>query len=93
MSQLVVAKNIHGIVLVAENRTIQLDEEGNEVSFQVNRLIPLGSQCALLTAGVADGTGMGSALRQFTQDEGLKDAEDLYGAALAFLSTLSTNDS
>ena len=30
MSQIVVAKNVHGIVLVAENRATELDEEGKE---------------------------------------------------------------
>jgi hypothetical protein len=73
--------------LVAENRAIELDEEGKEISFQMNRLIPLGSHCALLTSGAADGTGMGNALKQFIQEEGLKDVEDVYGAALPFLST------
>ena len=87
MPQIVVAKNVHGIVLVAENRAIELDEEGNEVSFQMKRLISLGTHCALLTAGAADGTGMGNALKQFIQEEGLKDVEELYGATLAFLST------
>jgi 20S proteasome alpha/beta subunit len=87
MSQIVVAKNVHGIVLVAENRATELDEEGKEVSFQMKRLIPLGSHCALLTPGTADGTGMGNALKQFVQGKGLKDVEEIYGAALAFLST------
>lgn len=87
MSQIVVAQNIHGIVLVAENRAIQLDEEGEEISLPMKRLIPLASHCALLTAGAADGTGMGNAFKQFIQGEGLKDVEELYGAALAFLST------
>jgi len=87
VSQIVVAKNVHGIVLVAENRVTELDEEGKEVSFQMKRLIPLGSHCALLTAGAADGTGMGNALKQFVQEEGLKDVEELYGAAFTFLST------
>jgi len=87
MSQIVAAKNVHGIVLVAENRATELDEEGKEVSFQMKRLIPLGSHCALLTSGTADGTGMGNALKRFVQGEGLKDVEEIYGAALVFLST------
>jgi hypothetical protein len=40
-----------------------------------------------LTAGAAEGIEMGNALKQFMQGEGLKDVQDLYGAALAFLST------
>ena len=87
MSQIVVAQNIHGIVLAAENRALQLDENGKEISLQVNRLLPLTTHCALLTAGAAEGTEMGNALKSFIQGERLNDVEELYGASLAFLST------
>jgi hypothetical protein len=87
MSQIIVAKNIHGIVLAAENRALQLDESGREISLQVNRLLPLTTHCALLTAGAAEGIEMGNALKSFIQGERLNDVEDLYGASLAFLST------
>ena len=87
MSQVIVAQNAHGIVLAAENRAVQLDEKGKEVSLQLNRLLPLSSHCALVTAGAAEGVAMGNALRQFVQGEKLDDVQDLYGASLAFLST------
>jgi len=87
MSQIVVTQNIHGIILAAENRALQLDESGKEISLQVNRLLPLTSHCALLTAGSAEGIEMGNALKSFIQGERLNDVEDLYGASLAFLST------
>ncbi len=87
MSQIIVTKNIHGIILAAENRALQLDESGKEISLQVNRLLPLTSHCALLTAGAAEGIEMGNALRSFIQGEGFNDVEELYGASLAFLST------
>jgi hypothetical protein len=87
MSQIIVAQNVHGIVLAAENRAVQLDEKGKEISLQVNRLLPLSSHCALLTAGAAEGVEMGNALKQFIQGEKLNDVQELYGAALAFLST------
>src|SRR4030042_1099597 len=87
MSQIVVTQNIHGIILAAENRALQLDESGREISLQVNRLLPLTSHCALLTAGAAEGTEMGNALKSFIQGEGLNDVEEVYGASLAFLST------
>jgi hypothetical protein len=87
MSQIIVAQNVNGIVLAAENRAIQLDEKGNEISLNVNRLLPLTSHCALLTAGAPEGTEMGSALKNFIQGEKLNDVQELYGAAIAFLST------
>ncbi len=87
MSQIIVAQNVHGIILAGENRAIQLDEKGNEISLQINRLLTLTSHCALLTAGAAEGTEMGNALKNFLQGEKLNDVQDIYGAALAFLST------
>jgi hypothetical protein len=87
MSQIIVVQNVHGIVLAAENRAVRLDENGEEISFRVNRLLPLTSHGALLTTGAAEGIEMGNALKRFVQEEGLKDVEDIYGAALAFLST------
>jgi len=87
MSQIIIAQNIHGIVLASENQAIQLDGEGKEISLQMNRLLPLTSHCALLITGAAEGTEMGNALKNFIQGEGIDDAQDLYGAALAFLST------
>jgi hypothetical protein len=87
MSQIIVAQNVHGIVLASENRAIQLDERGNEISLQINRLLPLTSHCALLTTGAAEGMEMGNALRNFLEGEKLNDVQDIYGAALAYLST------
>jgi len=87
MSQIIVAQNVHGIILAAENRAIQLDEMGKEIPLQVNRLLPLSSHCALVTAGAAEGVEMGHALQQFIQGEKLNDVQELFGASLAFLST------
>jgi hypothetical protein len=87
MSQIIVAQNVHGIVLAAENRGIQLDDQGREVPLQVNRLLPLTAHSALLVAGAPEGVEMGNALSLFLRDEGLNDVEQLYGAALPFLST------
>ena len=87
MSQIVVARNTHGIILAAENWAVQLDEGGKEISLSVNRLLPLTSHSALLTVGAPEGIEMGNALKHFIEGEGLMDIEQLYGAALAFLST------
>ena len=87
MSQIIVAQNVHGVVLAAENRAIQLDEMGKEIQLQVNRLLPLSPHCALVTAGAAEGVEMGHELQQFIRGEKLDDVQDLYGASLAFLST------
>jgi hypothetical protein len=87
MSQIIVAQSVDGIVMACENRAIQLDEKGNEISLQINRLLPLTPHCALLISGSAEGRDMGSALKNFLAEEKLNDVQDVYGAALAFLST------
>jgi hypothetical protein len=43
MAQIIVTRNIHGIVLAAENSAIQLNGEGREISLKINRLLPLTS--------------------------------------------------
>lgn len=87
MSQIIVAQDSKGIVLAAENRAIQLDAEGEEIPYRMDRLLPLTTHAALLTSGAAEGVGMGNSFKLFIQEEGLKDIQDIYGAALAFLST------
>jgi hypothetical protein len=87
MSQMIVAQNRHGIVLAAENWAAQLDEEGKEIVYPADRLLPLTTSSALVTAGAAEGVEMGNALKHFIEEEGIEDVEQLYGAALAFLST------
>lgn len=87
MSQIVVVRSSHGIILAAENRAVQLNEREEEVSLEVKRLLPLSSQSALLTAGAPEGIDMANSLKNFVQGEGLQDVQDLYGAALAYLST------
>ncbi len=87
MSQIIVAQNVHGIVLASENRAIQLDEKGDEISLQINRLLPLTPHCALLISGSAEGRDMGGALKNFLAGEKLNDVQDIYGTALAYLST------
>jgi len=87
MSQIVVVRSSHGIILASEDRAIQLNERGEETSLEVKRLLPLSSQSALLTAGAPEGIAMANSLKNFVQGEGLEDALDLYEASLAYLST------
>jgi len=87
MSQIIVAQNIYGIVLAAENRAIQLDEKGEEIPLKVDRLIPIATHCGLLVTGAVEGTDMGRALKDFIWEEKMTDVQDIYGASLAFLST------
>lgn len=87
MAQVIVAQNSNGIVMAAEQAAVRLDEEGQEITFQAERLLPLTAQSAVLTIGAADGIEMGNALKHFIREEQLADIEDVYSAALPYLST------
>lgn len=87
MGQMIASQDVHGIVLAAENIAVQLDDAGQEIPFLMNRLLPLASHAALMTAGAAEGVEMGKALKSFIEGEKVNDVQELYGAALAFLST------
>jgi hypothetical protein len=87
MSQIIVAQNMNGIVLAAENRAVQLDEKGEEIPLTIDRLIPIATQSALLIDGAAEGTDMGILLKNFIREEKITDVQDIYGASLPFLST------
>jgi len=82
-----VAQNGDGIVMACENRAIQLDEKGYEIPLQIDRLLPLTPHCALLISGSAEGRDMGGALKNFLLGEKLNDVQEIYGTAVAYLST------
>jgi hypothetical protein len=87
MAQILAAQNNQGVALAAENMAVQLDDTGKEIPFLMNRLLPLTSHAALMTAGAAEGVEMGNALKIFIEGEKVNDVQELYGATLAFLST------
>ncbi len=87
MSQVMVAQNVDGIVMGCENRAIHLDEKGIEIPLEINRLLPLTPHCTLLISGSAEGRDMGSALKNFLLGEKLNDVLEVYGTAVAYLST------
>ncbi len=87
MSQIIVARNVDGIIMACENRAIALDEEGNEIPLQMNRLLPLTPHSALLISGSAEGRDMASGLKNFLMGEKLNDVQEIYGTAVAYLST------
>ncbi|HUL23059.1 MAG TPA: hypothetical protein VLZ10_16510 [Thermodesulfobacteriota bacterium] len=87
MSQIIVARNVDGIVMACENRAIALDEKGNEIPLQMNRLLPLTPHAALLISGSAEGRDMASGLKNFLTGEKLNDVQEVYGTAMAYLST------
>jgi hypothetical protein len=87
MSQLVVCRNTHGIVLAADSLALDFGETGTMVAAKTERFLTLADQAAILTGGAAEGTGMCRALKRFITEEGLRNIEDIYRAALPFLAS------
>jgi len=87
MSQLVACRNAHGIVLAADSLALEIGAAGTMVGVKTERFVPLADQAAMLTGGAAEGTGMCRTLKRFITEEGLRNVEDIYRAALPFLAS------
>ena len=87
MSQLIVCQNSHGIILATDSVAAVFSPSGKIRYQKVDRMLQLGPQGAILTGGAADGVHMCEAVKSFVQEEDLKDIQEIYQAALAFLAT------
>ena len=87
MSQLIVCRNSHGIILSSDSNADDVDVGGNLTSRQIKRLFQLSSHAAILTGGAAAGEQMCHSLKDFVAQEGLRDVEDVYTAAMPFLAS------
>ena len=85
MSQLIACQNAHGIILATDSVAAVFSPAGELRYEKVDRMLQLGPQAAILTGGAADGIHMCEALKSFVQEEGLKDIQEIYQAALSFL--------
>ena len=85
MSQLIVCRNMNGIVLAADSKALDFvsPEKGTEV--KITRLLQLNKQTAILTGGAVEGYQMCKKLKSFLEDEKLQDIDDIYSATLPFL--------
>lgn len=85
MSQLIACQTAEGIVVAADGKAIDFDEDGSVLHYHVERLVPLGSHAAILAGGAADGVDMCRAFASFVREEGLIHVDDIYSAGLPFL--------
>jgi hypothetical protein len=85
MSQLIVCRNMNGIVLAADSKALDFvsPEKGTEV--EITRLLQLNKQTAILTGGAVEGYQMCKKLKSFVEDEKLRDIDEIYSATLPFL--------
>jgi hypothetical protein len=87
MSLIVACKNKNGIVLAADSKSMDMDASGEIRELRVTRMVQLSQNAAILAGGAAEGETMALSLRSFVQSEGLRDIQDVYGAALPFLAS------
>jgi hypothetical protein len=85
MAQLIACHNNHGIVLAADSKALDFNDNGQLIDYTVDRLVQLGKHAAILAGGAAQAAHMAKALKSFVESEGLSDIEDIYQAALPFL--------
>lgn len=83
--QVLVNRGSQGIILAPGDRTIQLNERGEEVWPEVKGLLPLLSQGALLAVEVFEGMAMKNALRKQEERENIHAgvAKTPYGEGMA----------
>jgi len=87
MTQALAGFNEHGIVLATDSRAITFDAAGQPEIFNVNKLLPLGRHCAILSGGTGVSVSLSFALRrQIGRHPGPLELEDMVEFALPFLS-------
>jgi len=87
MSQLIACKTQHGIVLGADGKAVDVDDNGNLIELKVERLHQVSEFAAIMNGGAAAGETMCQALKQFVREENLNDINEVYQATLPFLAT------
>lgn len=85
MSQLIVCRNKNGIVLAADSKALNFVPPEKVTEVEVNRLLQLNKQTAILTGGSVEGLQMCKKLKSFIEDEKLSDIDEIYRTALPFL--------
>jgi len=84
MGQLIACATPEGILLASDSRTEFFEPGGEEKFITVDRLIPVGSHAVLASAGAVEGHDLCRDFAAFAKDEGLKDIDALWDAALPF---------
>lgn len=86
MSQLFICKAHDSIVLASDGKAVDVDDNGNLIELGIDRLHQLSQYSAVLTGGAVAGEAMCIALKHFVSSENLVYIDEIYQAALPFLS-------
>ena len=87
MTQALAAFNEHGIALATDSRATRFDAAGQPEVFNVEKLVPLGQCCAILSGGAGVSVPLSLALRRvLARHRGYLGPDDIAQFALPFLS-------
>jgi hypothetical protein len=87
MTQALAAFNEHGIVLATDSRATRFDAGGQPEVFNIEKLVPLGQYCAILSGGAGVSVPLSLALRRMlARHRGYLAPEEIAQFALPFLS-------
>jgi len=87
MAQLVVFKNSNGTVLGTDSKAVHFGPSGDPTEIDIERLVQLSERAVILAGGAAEAVNMCQSLKKFVEEEKLVDVDEIYRAALPFLST------
>ncbi len=87
MTQALAGFNEHGLILATDSLATRFTPDGGTELFNVEKLFPLGSHCALLSGGAGVSVPLSRALaHEVGRRRGLEDPEEIADFALPFLS-------
>jgi len=87
MTQALAGYNEHGLFLATDSRATRFAPGGRPDFFNVQKLFPLGRNCAILSGGAGVSVPLCLALRrEIARRRGLEDLEEVVDFALSFLS-------
>lgn len=87
MTQALAGYNEHGLFLATDSRATRFDARGQADFFNVQKLFPLGRNCAILSGGAGVSVPLSQALhREIERHRGLEDLEEIAEFATSFFS-------
>ncbi len=87
MTQALAGYNEHNLFLATDSRATRFDAAGRAEIINVQKLFPLGRNCAILSGGAGVSVPLSQALRrEIERRRGLEDLEDVVEFAIPFLS-------
>ncbi|MHC1743716.1 MAG: hypothetical protein AB9873_11875 [Syntrophobacteraceae bacterium] len=87
MSQLVACRSASGVVFGTDSKAIHYMPSGDHGEMEIERLVRLSDRAVIVAGGAAETVGMCQSLQRFVKEENLEGVDEIYRAALPFLSS------